>query len=175
MVLLAFLPIVILFAIACAGWDNEEIIYRIRTGGESLDHAPMWQFRALCVVILSIPAAHLLGNWWTLVPLWVMGAFGFSAAFRYRLNRLRGLDWRYCSPSSWYDYGFLVLSGAWQWKPHSRWTWSNWRGFMRHSHWNNYELNPPYVKQVHRAGTIAYITEITITAACIVWALYIQA
>ena len=32
-----------------------------------------------------------------------------------------------------------------------------------------YEGNYHYTRELHRAGTIAYITEMIITAACIVW------
>lgn len=170
---LAFAAIVLAFAEQCSKWDAEEIAYRIEHGGESLDHAPMWGFRAGVVAALAV-VAWLLANheasqhWSVVLPLLGFGAFAFSALFRYRLNKRRGLDWRYMSPSAWYDYGFLMLTGAWEWK-HPRWTWRNWRGFMEHTHWTNYALEPTYLSQVHRAGTIAYITELTITAACIMW------
>ena len=171
---LAYAAIVLAFAEQCSKWDAEEIAYRIANNGESLDHAPMWKFRAGFVAALAL-GVWLLANHERgdvplslLLPLLGFGAFAFSAWFRESLNKRRGLDWRYMSPSAWYDYGFLMLTGAWEWKQ-PRWTWSNWQGFMRHAHWSNYEFNPPYVLQVHRAGTIAYITEMTITAACIVW------
>lgn len=171
---IAFAAIVLAFAEQCSKWDAEEIAYRIEHGGESLDHAPMWQFRAGFVGSLAIAVWCIAGieagdtSMLNLLPLLGFGAFAFSALFRYRLNKCRGKDWRYMSPSAWYDYGFLMLTGAWEWKQ-PQWTWSNWRGFIEHAHWTNYELNPPYLVQVHRAGTMAYITELTITAACIVW------
>lgn len=170
---LAFAAIVLALAEQCSVWDAEEIEYRRRNNGESLDHAPMWRFRAAMVAGAAL-GMWLLANheapqhWSVLLPLLGFGAFAFSAWFRFKLNKRRKEDWRYCSPSNWYDYGFLMLSGAWGWKQ-PRWTWSNWRGFMKFAHWNNYELNPPYVVQVHRAGTIAYCVELTITAACLVW------
>jgi hypothetical protein len=133
---------VLAFAEQCAKWDAEEIAYRIRNNGESLDHAPMWRFRA------AIVAGAALGLWWfldiPLLPLLGFGAFAFSAWFRLRLNKRRGKDWRYVSASNHYDRAFLFVSHVLP-------------GAHESDEW------------VHRAGTIAYYCELTITAACILW------
>jgi hypothetical protein len=169
MALPLFIAVVILFARECASWDHEEIVYRIRTGGESLDHGPMWWFRAFMVGLLSVPAAHFMGNWLALMPLLLIGAFGFSAVFRYRLNKLRGLDWRYVAPwSNYYDRVWYAIACRY---------WFT-KGMLR----SHRILLKDYHKStisdgsdIHRAGTIAYITELTITTACIVWAITLTA
>ena len=139
---LAYAAIVLAFAEQCSKWDAEEIAYRIANNGESLDHAPMWKFRAGFVAALALGvwlfASHEAPQHWSLLlPLLGFGAFAFSAWFRYRLNKRRGLDWRYVSYGNDYDWFYIA-------------TFSD------------------YGDGHYRAGTIAYITEITITAACIV-------
>ena len=95
-----------------------------------------------------------------------MGWAWWTSIFRFTLNNLRELDWRYVSPSNWYDYLFLITSGAWCWKI-KKWTWNNWKAFMEHCHRNYYELNPPYALQVHRAGLYAYTFEAIVFASSI--------
>jgi hypothetical protein len=129
------IPTIAFVALQCAAWDYEAIQYRILHNGQNLDHAPMWRFRAFAVTA----AACIV--WWfgvPVVPLLGLGAFGFSALFRWRLNTLRGLDWRYVRDSNEYDWLFIA-------------TFSD------------------YKTGHHRAGLYAYITELTITAACLVW------
>ena len=146
---LAYAACALAFAEQCSKWDAEEIAYRIEHGGESLDHAPMWRFRAGFVAALALGVVILANyeaprHWSLLLPLLGFGAFAFSAWFRDRLNKRRGLDWRYVSASNHYDRAFLFVSHVLP-------------GAYEDDEW------------VHRAGTIAYITEMTITAACIVW------
>ena len=147
---LAYAACVLAFAEQCSKWDAEEISYRIANNGESLDHAPMWKFRAGFVAALALGVV-ILANYERgdvplslLLPLLGFGAFAFSAWFRYRLNKRRGLDWRYVSASNHYDRAFLFVSHV---LPVA----------CEDDEW------------AHRGGTIAYITEITIIAACIVW------
>ena len=135
----------ILVAIASAANDAERIALN-----EKIHHVRAWFIRAALVAAVCVAAELPL----MVVP---MGAL-FSMAFRFTLNDVRDLDWRYVSPSSWYDYGYLMATGAWSWKE-SRWTWRNWMAMVSHTHWINYDLNPPYVQQVHRAGLLAYIAE----------------
>jgi hypothetical protein len=103
------------FALWCAADDAEEIAH-----GKYIRHKLQWVLRAIAV---GVPCL-LFG-----VPFFAIGlAFLFSAVFRFRLNRLRGLDWRYVSASNIYDSVFI-------WAARGR---------------------------VHRAGTIAYITELVV-------------
>jgi hypothetical protein len=167
---LAYAAIVITFAELCSKWDAEEIAYRTRTNGLSLDHAPMWRFRAGFVAALAL-GVWLLANheapqhWSLLLPLLGFGAFAFSAWFRYRLNKRRGRDWRYVSPSNWYDWQFIRHTLGWVNK-------RDYQARVREFHGINYFEpvgTPEYFMRIHRAGTIAYYCELTITAACILW------
>jgi hypothetical protein len=102
------------------------------------------------------------------IPCAIGSAFLFSAVFRYCLNRMRGLDWRYVSPSSWYDWQFIRHTLGWGNK-------MNYRDRVREFHGINYFEpvgTPEYPVRIHRAGTIAYATEITITAACVLWVVF---
>ena len=114
----------IAIAILSAWYDKVRI-----AGGHEIMHVPRWVIRAALVSI----AALLFGHPWMVLGLWGL----FSAVFRFALNRWRGLDWRYVSPSNWYDRTFMEFAGYW---------WSSWDGFD--------------TNDVHRAGTIAYIVEV---------------
>ena len=146
--------IIALFAAYCAVDDLADI-----GSGRVIHHPVQWLIRA--VVALAIVGIWWVGSepHWTRV-LFVTLACGplFSLIFRLSLNRLRGKDWWYVSPSNLYDYLFMVLSGAAEWKP-KRWGWKNYMAFLRHSHWNNMELNGNYVDGVKRAGTLATVVE----------------
>jgi hypothetical protein len=92
----------------------------------------------------------------------VLGLWGlFSAVFRYSLNTLRGLDWRYVSPSNWYDWMFIVADLSMQGRPH--WAYGKRNVAMKvHAAYftpNNF-VRQEYVNHIHRAGTIAYIVEL---------------
>jgi hypothetical protein len=157
----AAFALVAAYAVFEAWMDNERI-----EAGERIDHIEGWVIRAIVTIFIWGVASFKIG--YSAIPCAIGSAFLFSAVFRYSLNGMRGNDWRYMSPSAWYDYGWLMLAGAWEWKQ-PRWTWGKWQGFMTNVHWSNYDLNGPYLLQVHRAGAIAYITEATITAACVLW------
>lgn len=153
------LVLVCAYAAFEAWGDFEHIQAHVR-----IDHAEGWMVRAFVVGYMWVVLSFKIGC--DAVPGAIGSAFLFSTVFRYCLNKMRGKDWRYLSPSAWYDYAFLMMTGAWEWKQ-PRWTWSNWQGFIRQAHWTNYKLNPPYVLQVHRAGAIAYLCEAAITIACL--------
>jgi hypothetical protein len=166
---IAYAAIVLALAELCAKWDAEEITYRTANNGLSLDHAPMWRFRAAMV------GGSAVTLWWfldiPLLPLLGFGAFAFSAWFRYRLNKRRGKDWRYIAPWSnvydcfWMTFTMHVESKVWQpW----RFAWPS--GWQLDAFKAFYVENSPRMRDtIHRAGLYAYITELTITAACILW------
>ena len=88
-----------------------------------------------------------------------MGWAWWTAWFRFLLNNMRGKDWRYVSPSNWYDRLFLGY------------------GFRRMSFWDLvaakssyrglYGNAPEVTRHVHRAGTLAYVFEALVFAASI--------
>lgn len=117
----------------------------------TIDHTHQWIERAVaffCAWFITWIICSLPSTW----PLLIGHAFLFSAVFRYRLNKLRGLHWAYVSPSSWYDHAFMFLSGF--------------RGGRKY--WNNvWHMNvvvDNIKPAIHRAGTTAYLTEITLFA-----------
>jgi len=147
--------LVIGYAVFEAWMDNERI-----EAHERIDHIEGWVIRAIVTIFIWTVASFKIGL--DAIPCAIGSAFLFSAVFRYSLNRMRGKDWRYVSPSSWYDWFFLQVA------------------VLMIMGRKNYLVNPSgryaenehYRARVHRAGTIAYITEATITAACVLWVVF---
>lgn len=131
----------------------------IRTNG-TIDHTMNWIARAIAALVMASPYLIYAKSFWFALAMLCSAAFGFSALFRWRLNKLRGKHPCYVSPSSWYDFGYMVILG--EHRPHRRWTWSNWKACVLNSHWINYELSPSYTKSIHRAGRLAYIVEVVL-------------
>ena len=104
------------------------------------------------------------------VPWLSIGLAGlFSAVFRFRLNRLRGLDWRYVSPSNWYDFAFIWA--CWYSEGHAMPT-QRLKRMAEIFHRNIYaevDFMNLYRPAIHRAGTIAYITEGLVFAGALAW------
>lgn len=102
--LLLFTAFVLWYADFEAKDDAQEI-----AAHREIDHSAQWLTRA--AVFGSV--WYLL---WVLVgkpstwPLLLGHAFLFSAVFRWRLNRLRGLPYWYLSTSSAYDSVFIMLA-----------------------------------------------------------------
>jgi hypothetical protein len=131
----------IAIAILSAWYDKVRI-----AGGHDILHVPRWLIRAALVSI----AALLFGHPWMVLGLWGL----FSAVFRFALNRWRGKDWRYVSPSNWYDWQFIRHTIAAIPLPQS------WREEIESNHGFDYAYSPNYRDEIHRAGTIAYAVEV---------------
>ena len=140
----------IAIAILSAWYDKVSI-----AGGHEIMHVPRWLIRAALVTL----AAFVFGHPWMLLGLWGL----FSAVFRFALNRWRGLDWRYLSPSSWYDWTFIWIGSlpgrgfyvSALWDNEARKTIeAQWGTVGYHAGWE------PYVRWAHRGGTLAYIVEV---------------
>ena len=86
------------------------------SNGEYIDHRRSWLYRAAimgCVSAGAMIALRWNFHWTVILGFILMSAFGFSAVFRSRLNRLRGLSPWYLSPSSnMYDGTIYYLSCA---------------------------------------------------------------
>lgn len=80
--------------------------------GERIDHAAEWTERAGMVGITCV-SLYLISPWAGILDL-LLSMLGcamlFAFVHRLTLNKLRGLDWRYISPSNLYDSFFLRLS-----------------------------------------------------------------
>ena len=133
-----------LLALYSSSDDFKEIV-----AGEKIRHGLQWLFRAAVVTLVCYLTKCLLFA----IPL----AFLFSALFRYKLNKKRGLDWRYVSPSNHYDWFFIRMTMG-------RYTRSE-------------ALEDWFIlglcQDANRAGLLAYIFEaIVFTAGSILYLLY---
>ena len=134
-----------LITIALAEYGSRDDFHQIGKGSK-IRHGLQWLFRASVVTL----ACWLDDCTLYAVPL----AFLFSAVFRWRLNALRGKDWRYMAPwSSVYDMCLFALAN--QWIPPKPYL-----SLIRTAY---------SVKLIHRAGTLAYIFEGACFVAGTVW------
>ena len=150
--LLIYIALVALFASEEARADAIDI-----RNGKPIRHADAWKERA-CVAAfgaLIVSAMHLFWVWglgvflWHFAGLCVVAYGAFTVVFRWKLNRLRGMDWRYISPSSAYDRVFIrACSGEWLGLKEE---------IQYHEHW--YNVGTSYSRTIHRAGTWAYAVE----------------
>ena len=141
----------ILWTVALAIWSAADDAEQIRNN-ERLNKPLQWLARAFGVTAFCVAC----GLWWMALP---MGAL-FSSVFRFTLNGLRGLDWRYVSPSSWYD--FLFIWACWYREGHAMPT-PRLRRTAQIYHGNLYpevDFLNLYRDAVHRAGLLAYIAEL---------------
>jgi hypothetical protein len=171
--------LIAVYAIFEAWQDHGRIQHHIY-----INHVRSWTKRAIIVSIMWGLASVKIG--YSAIPCVIGSAFLFFAVFRYSLNRLRGLDWRYVSPSNWYDAAWILFSimvGQLDLPWRDQFTVKEARRIMQDHrvlirasevHWIDRTDGPDlnllpswYVKQIHRAGTIAHITEVVILAVCI--------
>jgi hypothetical protein len=166
MIALGIFTLIALFAVFEA-WQDFEII----NNHEEVEHINAWMLRAFVTCYLWGAASIWIG--WDAAIYAVASAFLFSAVFRISLNRMRGKDWRYIAPwGNYYDRLFYYLTF-----------------FIEGQGWPRRVLRWDLVAQaykegwlydgvilwgvrnrVHRAGLYAYITELTIATACVMWA-----
>ena len=150
--LLIYIALVALFASEEARADAIDI-----RNGKPIRHADAWKERA-CVAAfgaLIVSAMHLFWVWglgvflWHFAGLCVVAVGAFTPVFRWHLNRLRGMDARYISPSNDYDALFIRLSGR------------GWLGRAHEIEYHNvyYSIGGGCARAVHRAGTWAYAVE----------------
>jgi hypothetical protein len=151
-----FLWMLVCFAQGEAEHDYSRILRRL----------PIHHGRRLVVRLISAGAIWAGVAWFRGLshPLWhgllliPMGWAVWTMYFRFGLNFLRGLDVRYLSPSSWYDWQFLRLTyigrlerGEWL---------DSW------SVWSKTEL-------ARRAGVYAYAFEVAVLLASLAVLLWI--
>ena len=140
------------FSHYCA-WDDN-----IQTSkNETIHHIKQWLIRA-CVAVSAIVIISGVGEVLTLTMFGLMSvavAFLFSAYFRYRLNKLRGLEWWYISLSNAYDRAFLWVAEVVSFHPEPLPD-----IFTEPESWDIW-----YAKIVRTGGKIAYTTELTLTIA----------
>jgi len=148
-----FLAYMVMLAVSEWGID-----YRTIKLGIEVDHAKGLARRvrlgAIGWVIMAFAAClSTLTVYWSAL-LWIPAGWAlWTMLFRFLLNKSRGNDWRYVSPSNWYDWQFLkriwfTVDGH-----------STTRKHAIVYHGRVYGSGPFYTKAVHRAGLYAYIFE----------------
>ena len=148
----------LLFAVFFANAEAWEDAINIKAG-KRIDHRVAWTYRAMVATYALLLINVLFGYSCPQLALAVPAcAFGFSAVFRLALNLRRGLDWRYVSPSNWYDWVFICIScGA---AFNYRKVWDEHHGF-------DYNHAPQYKREIHHAGVLAYAWELVVCGACV--------
>lgn len=154
-----FLSALVVYAYTEAKVDAERIVRH-----QAIDHGAELKDRlAICAGIWGIFTGLMFIATGQIFPalLWVpMGWAAFTIAFRLFLNRMRGLDWRYISPSNVYDWLFIGADLCFQFKFH--WAFHKRKMAIR-VHSAYFEPNSlvwqEYVQHTHRAGTFAYTFE----------------
>ena len=126
--------------------------------GKDINHGVRWTIRAAIEVGATL-AVMPFG--WGAVMTTLAAAFLFSALFRFLLNTMRGRHWAYVSPSSWYDWQFIRRYLTWDI------LFGSIESAAEH-HNANYRHTNTYPKDIHRAGTLAYIFEAAVFAL-LVW------
>ena len=128
--------------------------------GKDINHGVRWALRAAVEVGATL-AVMPFG--WGAVMTTLAAAFLFSALFRFLLNTMRGRDWRYVSPSSWYDWQFIHITLRWI-------NQVDYRKRVTEGHASAYNSAglTEYDKRIHQAGTLAYIFE-AVVFALLVW------
>ena len=132
-----------LITLALAEYASRDDFHQIGKGSK-IRHGLQWLFRAAVVAL----ACWLDDSTLYAVPL----AFLFSAVFRLSLNLWRGLDWRYVSPSSWYDWLWMRLVSRIYWD----------RDDARLRHLGRSKEFGWYMYDLHRAGLLAYSVELVV-------------
>ncbi len=154
-----FLLFMLLFAFNAADVDAMDILEQ-----KQINHKRGLTIRILigalvyaltCIAWVIAYRFYRVGSIWPVLLLIPMGWAWWTAWFRFLLNNMRGLDWRYVSPSNWYDRFFLWECGC-----HADET----------EHRNGYyhprpNVKYPYRRCTHRAGLFAYTFEAIVFAS----------
>lgn len=115
-----------------------------------------------CIIWQLAYLYHDVDSRWSCLLLAPMGWAAWNIMFRLSLNKGRGLDWRYLSPSSRYDWQFIRHTLGW---------------INRHDYRSRVNsvhaiaMNDPatteYPVRIYRAGLLAYCFEVLVLVASI--------
>lgn len=146
-------------------------------GKPAAQHAPDWQGRATFGLAVSLACAGALSMWTdkgflsAVLGFCLIGYGSFTPLFRWYLNRLRGMDARYVSPSSAYDTFFMRLAFRKQGKHDARSMFGAHARIYNRPDGNTEVVRPNranlwvngnwYRDRIHRAGRWAYAVELT--------------
>lgn len=152
-----------------AGADFREINERNASANPiGLNHNVLvaWRFSVMCMGLFLCWCAlrWLGGSMWHLLPIAGIAWSVFGSVHVYRLNRLRGLDWRYMSASSAWDRMWL----GYAWWLASKQMVSDAKEFHADLYRNKlYDAQTGYTAKVHKAGTRAMLFRDAILLASI--------
>ena len=134
--------------------DDARAIAESNKTGKPFTHDDPDRYIMGIVITLILSVASQLEHvtWWALLYFPVTWAV-FTISFRFLLNRKRGMDWRYISPSNVYDRLFIRLFYATPSYMSSAWRVTAEVHSRRYHSWDFYR------RGIHRAGTITYAFE----------------
>lgn len=134
---------------------------RIIALNQDIDHRQGLIERCIVVVVAGLLLCAAFGRWEWITLMWIpLGWSVFTPSFRWFLNRMRGMDWRYISTSNRYDRQFIKLTDAPLYPMADTSTPTG--------HAYAYNNSTTYRRMIHRAGAIAYAFEGTILLASLI-------
>lgn len=126
---------------------------------EEVEHKRSALYRVLIAIGIWVTAALISKHpWWASACAAIAALSAFSPAFRYTMNKRRKLDWRYMSPSNWYDGWFVCKASG-----HCN---------DMEGHRLYYGKAIAYTQDVHKAGRWAYAFEfscLTLSTLLFLW------
>ena len=113
--LAAMIPAVFLFTLGVIAFSESCHHFKDIERHRPINHGYALAFRLAIgywmFAVLSV-THWLLAEDYRFLLLAPMGWAWWTSIFRFTLNNLRELDWRYVSPSNWYDWQFLSRLGC---------------------------------------------------------------
>ena len=134
--------------------DDARAIAESNKTGKPFTHDDPDRYIMGIVITLILSVASQLEHvtWWALLYFPVTWAV-FTISFRFLLNRKRGMDWRYISPSNGYDWFWMRATSP------NRFV-NGLREKVKTHFAHHYENTPAFRKGHHRAGAFAYAFEV---------------
>lgn len=102
MILSIMIGLMLLAAWAYAGADADAT-----AANQHIDHSGGWMERAGFALICAVCLSLIGDSWWMFIGLLIVAYGVFTPAFRFLINRARGLHWNYIAPGNEYDWMFL--------------------------------------------------------------------
>ena len=167
-ILLAFLAILFVYAYGQAWRDFLAVSLE-----QAIDHGErlkerLWVAGVWWLICAALGVGVFNVKWYDAL-LWIpMGWAWWTAWFRFLLNAMRGKDWRYVSPSNWYDTLWMRI--AIEQSAASIEFGETWKEFIpRHRK----DFPMIYSQGIHRSGLLAYAFEgLVFAGSVLVYALW---
>lgn len=137
-----------------------------------IDHGRALKIRVLVLGLIFLAAFAVYSCkslWWHGLLLLPIGWAWWTMLFRFSLNRMRGLDWRYVSPSNntdlwWMSVSWLTISSKWV-PPFGSMRIYGSRDYYHNPQTNgSLRIGVEWKRMAHRAGAIEYAFELAVFA-----------